>query len=171
MRGRPLDISRAFNRPRKMESRNMNLRKAYAVFSLCVLLMATGFYTTAASETSVSCPNSAQQYWEKFRGDVLGHNLPMITNQSQFPFELRGLLDESEKKQINRNDFIKVFPKLLSTDPGLSPTATTMKSLVITTSRLSPSFCNAYGNQFRVGTWVFELKPEGWRFVQAFIDD
>jgi hypothetical protein len=118
-----------------------------------------------------SCIDSAQQYWKAFRIAAIRSNLSAVANMSQFPFELRGTLDESNKRQVLYKEFIRLFPTLLKTDPGLSPTPTTMKSLLTTTTRLLPSFCNSYGNQFRVGTWVFQLTPEGWRFVQAFIDD
>jgi hypothetical protein len=94
-----------------------------------------------------------------FKGDT-----HLIADLSLFPFKLRGTLDDSEARELSREDFIKLFPAFLKTDPGLAPTPTTMKTFVKRNTKLAQSFCNASGNQIRVGTWVFELRPEGWRF-------
>jgi hypothetical protein len=149
----------------------MPIQQACSAARQVVFLMAVAMYITSVSAVAGTCPDHAQRYWQTFRAAALGSNLTAIVDLSYFPFETRGTLDDSPKRQINRQDFIKLFPQLLKTDPGLSPTPTTMKSLLKTSPRLSSSFCNLDANQFRVGTWVFELKPEGWRFIQAFVDE
>lgn len=136
-----------------------------------VFILLLGLQSLSATANANPCPETAQQYWKQFRISVLRGNLTAIINASRFPFVIRETLDESAKRHIDRRKFIRLFPALLKADPGLSPTPTTMKSLVKATTRLSPSFCNSYGNQVRVGAWVFELTSEGWRFVEGFIDD
>lgn len=136
-----------------------------------VFILLLGLQSLSATADARACPDTAQRYWEAFRISVLRGDLTAIANASRFPFAISGTLDESETRHIDRKEFIRLFPALLKADPGLSPTPTTMKSLLKATIRLSPSLCNSYGNQLRVGAWVFELTPEGWRFVQGFVDN
>ena len=146
------------------------LRVAMAVgqFAFITLL---GMHAAHTAESPNTCTESAQRYWKTFRVAALKSNTHLVADLSRFPFKLRGTLDDSEARELSREDFIKFFPILLKTDPGLTPTPTTMKAFVKTNTKLSQSFCNASGNQIRVGTWVFELGPDGWRFVQAFVED
>ncbi|MBL8247736.1 MAG: hypothetical protein JNK95_05140 [Candidatus Competibacter sp.] len=136
-----------------------------------VFIVLLGLQSLSAMASVNACPEAAQEYWKAFRISVLRGNLTAIINATRFPFVISGTLDESKKKHIDRKEFGRFFPALLKADPGLSPTPTTMKSLVKTTTRLPPLFCNSYGNQFRVGAWVFELTSEGWRFVEGFVDE
>ncbi len=136
-----------------------------------VFIVLLGLQSLSAMAGGNACPETAQQYWKDFRISVLRGNLTAIANASRFPFVISGTLDESAKRRVDRKEFGRFFPALLKADPGLSPTPTTMRSLVKTTTRLPPSFCNSYGNQFRVGAWVFELTSERWRFVEGFVDD
>lgn len=146
--------------------------RAVAIFvSQFMFLVLVGLYPLSARPAEMSCSESAQQYWKTFRIAVLQDDLSTIANLSRFPFEVRGILDESAKRKILREEFLRLFPLLLGTDPGMSATPTTMKSFLNTTRYLSPSFCNTYGNQFRIGAWVFQLTSEGWRFVQASVDE
>lgn len=149
----------------------MKQRGVSILVSLFAFFVLLGLHSLSATGAACNCTDSAQQYWMAFRIAALRGNLQAVANMSRFPFELRGTLDESDTRQVLRDEFISHFPALLNTDPGLSPAQATMKSLIEATTLLSPSSCNSYGNQFRVGTWVFELTPEGWRFVQAFVDE
>jgi hypothetical protein len=137
-------------------------------FALIVLLSLPSAHATESANT---CPDSAQQYWKTFRVVALKGNPRLVADLSRFPFKLRGTLDDSVARELTREDFVRLFPTFLKTDPGLTPTATTMRAFVKATTKLSPAFCNASGNQIRVGAWVFELGSEGWRFVQAFVED
>lgn len=136
-----------------------------------VFILLLGLQPLSAMASVNACPETAQEYWKAFRISVLRGNLTAIINATRFPFVISGTLDEGEKKHVERKEFGSFFPALLKADPGLSPTPTTMKSLVKSTTHLPPSFCNSYGNQFRVGAWAFELTSEGWRFVESFFDD
>ena len=149
----------------------MKQRAVSIIVSQFMFLALFGLYTLSAMSVETSCSNSAQRYWKAFRIAVLQNDMSTLTKLSRFPFEIRGTLDESDKRQVLRQEFLRLFPALLETDIGLSATPTTIKSFLKTTTRLSPSFCNTYGNQFHVGVWVFELTPDGWRFVQAFVDE
>ena len=135
-----------------------------------VFVLLLGLQSLAAAADAKACPDTAKRYWEEFRASVLRGDVTAIANASHFPFEIRGL-DDSEQRHVDRKEFVRLFPALLKQDPGLSPTLTTMKSMVKVSTRLSPSFCDSYGKEFRVGDWVFHLTPDGWRFVQAFVDE
>ncbi len=149
----------------------MSFRQVAIAAGQFAFMALMGAHLSSAAESSHACTDSAQQYWKTFRVAALKNNPALVADLSRFPFHLRGSLDDSEMRELARQDFIKVFPKLLKTDPGLSPTPSTMRAFARATTKLSPSFCNASGNQVRVRTWVFELEPEGWRFVQAFVED
>jgi len=149
----------------------MTCRHVAALARLIVFATALAMPVRSAAQRSAACPDAAQQYWEHFRSAALGSDVQLVANNTRFPFKVGGTLDSSPRKELSRQAFIRLFPRLLKTDPGLSPTPTTMRALVSETKRLPPASCNASGNQIRVGTWVFELKSEGWRFVEAFVDD
>lgn len=145
--------------------------KQRTVFIILGFVSMAGLQATSAMAKGTSCRVGAQDYWKTFRAAALQENPSALAKLSRFPFYLKGALDESDTRQIPREKFADIVPVLLGTDPGLSPAPATMKDLVQATTRLSPSFCNTQGNQFRVGSWVFELTAEGWRFVRAFIDE
>ena len=157
---------------------NVNLFQAAAASSrrfakpslLAPLVVVVACSGAGGAETT-ACPDNAQQYWTAFRAAALRGDAHAVSNTTRFPFVVNAVLDESEAQHIARKDFPGVFPKLLEADPGTSPTPTTMKSFLSATPRLSHSFCNTHGNQFRVGAWVFELTSHGWLFVQAFVDE
>lgn len=125
-----------------------------------------------------ACPESAQVYWKKFRTAVMSDDLNAVAKATHFPLEVRGQLDDSPTKMVSRDDLGKYFPQLLNTElgsyfqqPVITPPPTSMKELVKATSQLHSSFCSEQGDQFGVGAWVFLLKPAGWRFVQAFVNE
>lgn len=117
------------------------------------------------------CPESAQKFWKSFRQVVLKDDKQKVARYVDFPFEIRGVLDSSDKRKVNRDDFLAKFPFLTTTDAGLSAKPSTMADLVKSTPNLTAASCSQSGNEFRVGTWRFELKSQGWRFVMAYIED
>jgi hypothetical protein len=140
-------------------------------FSPLLIVFLISAMSMSAMSAENSCPKSAQDYWTKFRKSVLNSNLVEVSRQSRFPFKIRGDLDSNEVKQLNRNEFILKLPDLLNTDPGLSAKPSTMRCLIKKTSSLNSFSCNARGNQFRIGTWLFDLTPDGWMFVRAFVEE
>ncbi len=88
----------------------------------------------------------------------------------QFSLKVRGTLDDSSSQKITKDKLNNILPKLLETDAGLSAEPTTMNKYIQSIKTLSVSSCNKQGNQFCVGAWVFVLKKDKWKFVQAFIE-
>ena len=140
-----------------------NLRHA-ATFAVCMLL-AVGDLAAA------QCPEGARAFWQAFREDALSGDPARIAARTRFPFQLRGTLDASGTRKVEPRDFPKVVPKLLEADPGLAPTPSTMRKLAAATITPAAESCNASGTHLRVGSWVFALTDQGWRFVQAYVDD
>jgi hypothetical protein len=135
-------------------------------FMFFVLL---GLNTLPVISAGNPCSESAQEYWAAFRTAVDQGDILTIANLSRFPFEVKGILDESDEREVLPEEFISLFPSLLEIDPGMAAAPTTMRHFVDENPYLSASFCNIHGNQFRVGAWVFELTSMGWRFSQAFL--
>jgi len=132
-----------------------------------------GLQSISARADENTCPKTAQQFWDTFRISILEKNMTAITNATHFPFVVfSGELDfDRKKKTINRKEFIRIFPALLKIDPGESPSAPTMESLIKTTTLLAPVSCISSGTQFGVGGWVFHLTSEGWRFTTVYVGD
>ena len=130
-----------------------------------------GLYALNASCASNKCPDNAQEYWSTFRQAVLNDDVSSVIAVTEFPFILRGQLDDSPVRHLSRDEFTGEFPRMLASDPGMSPDPTSMKDYIARTSKLPTSFCNATGNQVRVGDWVFNLTPNGWRLVEAYLDE
>ncbi len=135
-----------------------------------VCLLSFGAVALPVMADTSACPDSAQHYWKAFRQSVLRGDHVAVTQATRFPFEVRGTLDESDRRLIDQKDFASLLPALLKADPGLFPQPSTMRSLLKASSRLKPSACNVQGDQLRVGVWVFERTPEGWRFVRGYLD-
>ena len=123
-----------------------------------------------SADSSGLCTAAAQAYWQQFRAAARRGSPQQLADLASFPFTLKPTLDGGVERQIGRDEFIEHFPALLAFDPGLAATPTTMRSMLDRHGRLASRFCNTKGNQFRVGAWLFKLKPEGWRFVQAGVE-
>ena len=140
------------------------------VVGLGLQVVLSCFVVPAASPAATEC-GGAQQYWENFRTAALKGRPVEVAGLTSFPFAVRKTLDDTPTQQYGRADFLKAWPRLLRSDPGVAATPTTMKSLIRSNTQLSSKQCSDGDHQFRVGNWVFQLKPAGWRFVQAFLDD
>jgi len=149
----------------------MKPRRIPLAIGAFVLAMIAWTYPTSRSQAEATCPDSAQQFWQKFRQEAIRGNVRKIVGWTRFPFDVKSTLDDDKRKQVGRDAFVELFPRLLAADPGLGPTPSTMKSLVGAAARLSPAFCSASRMQFRVGDWVFEAAGQEWQFVRAFLDE
>lgn len=141
-------------------------KRRISIISFALLGALAGQATAEAQ-----CPESAREFWKSFRQVVLKGDKKKVADYAQFPFEIRGALDSSEKRKVSREEFLARFAVLTSTDPGLSAKTSTMASLIKSTPKLTDGSCSQGGYEFRVGTWRFELKPQGWRFVRAYVEE
>jgi len=135
-----------------------------------IALFLLGAFSGQVTAAKAQCPESAYKFWKSFRQTVLRGDKQKVADYVHFPFEIRGALDSSERRKMNREEFVTKFTKLTTTDPGLSAEPSTMINLVQSTPRLAPGSCSQAGDEFRVGAWGFELNPQGWHFVRAYLE-
>jgi hypothetical protein len=146
------------------------ISNAVSLFVICVALAGCDAPVLAAK---TACTADAQQFWKRFRIAVLENNPSGVADLTQFPFIVSsGIVDTDRKNtSIQRTEFIKRYPQLLSQDPGLKIEPSTMLDLIKTSEQLKESFCASDGEQFRAGDWVFQVKSQNWRFVQVYVGD
>jgi hypothetical protein len=130
-----------------------------------------GALTGQATGAEAQCPDSANKFWKAFRQTVINGEKNKVVKSVKFPFEIRGTLDTSDKRKVNKEAFLATFQLLTATDPGLAPQRSTMANLIKSTPKLGANSCSPSGDEFTVGTWDFVLTAKGWRFVRAFIED
>ena len=125
------------------------------------------------AEKAGGCPHTVQRYWQEFRTAVVKNDVDRIADLTQFPFVVSaGTLDaDRTTKTVRRSEFIKIFPRLLTNDPGVNPQPSTMRDLINENERLTTLFCSPDGGQIRVGDWVFQQIGQNWRFMQAYAED
>ena len=151
----------------------MHFKHAWTVISQVGIIIALVACNTSVSADKTACPDSAQQYWKKFRSVVLQNNVNGVADLTQFPFVMSsGIVDEDRRNNsIQRAEFVKQYLHLLTRDPGLGLEPSTMWNLIKSNEHLTASSCEADGGQFRVGDWVFQYKSQNWRFVQAYVGE
>lgn len=136
-----------------------------------LILTMTHAATSSAAPPVYTCPDSAQKFWKEFRQAALQSDLPALSRMTHFPLKVRGDLDDSPTKQISQSEFNKIFPVLQKTNPGMGEGSTSMKTYINKNETLPPTSCNKYGNQFRVGSWVFVVENNTWLLTQAFTEE
>lgn len=140
------------------------------------LILALLLSTLTACTEANSCPDSAQQFWAKFRAAVLKDDFDALAAMTHFPLEVSGDADNSPKKYVYRKNFSKHFSYLLNLDmdgneyePNPKPIPATMKEFARAVTRVPR--CGGDGDYFYLGTLVFLLKPDGWRLVDVNSND
>jgi len=136
-----------------------------------ILLITITLPAVSLAQPNKSCPDKAQAFWKEFRQAALQPDITTLANMVHFPLEVRGTLDDSPSRQINKDEFNKILPELLATDPGMSAIPTTMKNYIQDIETVQKKACNKRGSQFRVGSWVFVKKNSNWLLVQAFVEE
>ena len=157
----------------------MHLKRSFQVIvpliisSMLMLAACTESESTpvSASTESKVCPESAQQFWKKFRAAVLKDDMNALADMTQFPLEVGGDMDNNPKKFVYRKNFNKHFSYLLSLDmhgneydPNPKPIPATMKDFAKAVTDVS-LLCRPSNRQLNVGTWTFLSKPDGWRLM------
>ena len=151
-------------------SKSLSSVRLLPVFALA-LWISQGTAGAGPPQSSVACVRGVQEFWQIFRAAALKSQTDTLADLSAFPFEVRGTLDESTTQKLTRAEFVKRWPSLLNSDPGMSPRATSMRVFVKAHARLRRDSCEDGGRQFRVGNWIFQNRSDSWRFVRAFVED
>ncbi len=90
---------------------------------------------------------------------------------TRFPFRTRGTLDTDSIVVYDRLAFLDIVDRLLAQDPGLRPEPETMRDLIDRTDSVTTRHLGDGGRTARIGVFVFERGPDGWRFARAYIDE
>lgn len=159
----------------------MDISKLIAVLVLATLTACTDTATAPVATTSASatknstansCPDSAQQFWTKFRAAVLKDDFDAVAAMTHFPLVVRS--DYGAQKFIYRKNFNKHFTTLLSYElnsnyGSIRPRPASTKELVRAVTKLPE--CGKDGDDFDLGRIWFFLNPEGWRLMEFHSND
>jgi hypothetical protein len=117
-------------------------------------------------------PRNAEEFWTEFRDAALAGDLPRLLPLVRFPFTTRGMFDEDPVLNHSREDFPRLFARLLESDTGLrEDLGPTMRELMVDTPRLPPQEIELSATGwFRVGDFEFKRVNGEWKFVHAYID-
>ena len=156
-------------------------------FQIIVLLIISSVFLLAACTEPVStpvststeskvCPESAQQFWKKFRSAVLKEDMNALADMTHFPLEVYTSTESFSERSLYRNNFNKHFTYLLNLglgghefDPYPKPIPASMKEFARAVSKLEE--CVDGGTRFQLGMWMFQLYPEGFRFTAVAPND
>lgn len=140
------------------------------------LILALLLSTLTACTDANSCPDSAQQFWTKFRAAVLKDDFEALAAMTHFPLEVIGDADDRPTKFIYRKNFKKHFSYLLNLnlgrneyEPNPKPNPATMKEFARAVTK--PPRCREDGDYFRMGKMMFHLRPEGWHLEIFYSTD
>ncbi|HEX5637485.1 MAG TPA: hypothetical protein VFY78_10395, partial [Gammaproteobacteria bacterium] len=127
-----------------------------AIFVLC---------TATACSAQEAAPG-AQSFWKEFRQAIIAGNSKRLISLTQFPLELRGVVDDVPTKLIEQGQFNDVFTKVLSQpvvsfDEDKIITQST-KDIVVATQSISETDMMTK-DSFRVDQLSFELKNKKWK--------
>ena len=108
-------------------------------------------------------------YWRELRAALLSADPESASRWAEFPFTVRGEMDDDPVRQIERAGFADIVRRLLAQDVGLSAEPEPLSRYL---QRFpSPPADAVTGTTARVASMEFDLRPEGWRFVGAYLGD
>lgn len=108
-------------------------------------------------------------YWRELRPALLAANAESVARLTEFPFTVRGELDDDPVRSIERPAFPGILRQLLAQDVGLSPEPEPLSRYLKRTETVPPSAVT--GTAARVASMQFALGSDGWRFVGAYLGE
>ncbi|BBA34877.1 hypothetical protein sS8_2933 [Methylocaldum marinum] len=115
-----------------------------------------------------------QAFWTQFRQAVLARNKNKVAAMTQFPFEVRGVVDSSPVKHYNRKGFFDIYERLMvqRTDilSGNQFISKSMIELIEENPEIPPKDVLTE-NQMRFEDFVFERVRGRWRFTRAYLEE
>jgi len=106
-------------------------------------------------------------YWRDLRAALLSADSESASRLAEFPFAVRGEMDDDPVRQIERAGFADILRKLLAQDVGLSAEPEPLSRYL---QRFpSPPADAVTGTTARIASMQFALRPEGWRMVGAYL--
>jgi hypothetical protein len=108
-------------------------------------------------------------YWRELRPALLAANAEAVARLTNFPFTVRGELDDDPVRTIERPAFPAILRQLLAQDVGLSPEPEPLSRYLKRVDTVPPSA--VAGKVARVASMQFALGSDGWRFVGAYLGE
>lgn len=140
--------------------------------ALCSILLSASVLPGCAQDQHQREPIAAfQEFWRQFRRAALAGDKEELATLTRFPFRTRGTLDTDSTVAYDRPAFLVVVDRLLEQDSGMRPEPETMRDLINRTDSVTTRFLGDGGPTARIGAFVFERGPDGWRFARAYIDE
>lgn len=129
------------------------------------------FSATACSAQDGATP---QKFWTEFQAAVMAQDNAKVIQLTSFPLEVRGVDDSEPPKHYNKEEFAKVFQRILAqpvvTMKGAEMATSTMRDVVATTKAIAAADTMTK-DSFRVGQLVFEQKGKQWKFSRAYLEE
>ncbi len=134
--------------------------------------------TSALVAVSAEAPENKQAksydahapFWQAFQSAVASKDAKLVSEFIEFPFRTRGPMDGDPVTTVNVEEFIALWPTLLSLDPGMTVDPTTMVDMVAATAEIPPIALDMQdGIAFRVGNFEFVKGDTGWHFAMSYI--
>jgi hypothetical protein len=123
-----------------------------------------GQVTASATDTSLAA------FWSEFRTAVLAADTAGILRLVERPLETRGPRDDMPWVTRDSAATVALLDSLLSNDPGLQATASSMLELVRATPEI-PASMQTDPLEVRVGDFVFRKRDGRWRLYRAYLSD
>ena len=108
-------------------------------------------------------------FWQNFRTAVLNSDTTQIMEQTQFPFQTRGPLDNDPTIEYSKKKFARVFAAFLNQWNGLDLNGGTELDLIKKTE--IPNKDDVQNNYVRIGDLVFDKSHKTWRLVLVYLND
>ena len=137
-------------------------------------LMTFLFICTAMACSAQEATPSAQSFWKEFRQAIIANDNQKLAAMTQFPLELRGVVDGIPAKYYTQDQFKSIFLQVLDqpvvTLDGDNIITHTTRDTLISTNTISESDMMTK-ESFRVDQLSFELKNKRWKLVTVYLEE
>jgi hypothetical protein len=114
-------------------------------------------------------------YWPEFQAALKNSDYDVIVSHTNFPFKVRGEMDDSEVNTYDEKGFREILPKLLSYDTGLSATPQTQSDYLLTHQADDALTESHFSEEFRMGNFVFctddTQNPSRYKICRAYFEE
>lgn len=139
------------------------------IVTFFILLIVPSIVSCARQNSKNNQQQSFQEFWSDFRSAVLADDKNKILSMTKFPFKTRGVSDDDPVVSHDKASFIRILPRLLDQDTGISVEPETMRDLIKRTIKVPKDKVNNDA-WHRIGDICFENEKGIWSFTFAYFD-
>ena len=122
---------------------------------------------SAPPSVATAADTSLATFWTHFRAAVSARDTAAILALTDRAFATRGEMDSDPWIPRDSAGVVTILDSLLTTDPGIGREST-MLAMVAARSA-SEVTRDVVAGELRVGSFVFAMRGERWRFVRAYL--